>query len=584
MRFRPQLALLLLAAAAVLWMLPRDRFPGGAVLHATAFDPYDTEILAPYAELRDARQAGDVERLWRIAAGEDYRAYRAALAIAQDYTVDPDLRLAAFERVLDLRIEDPLAREETRALHAEIGRIAEAAGKRDRALAAYREALPHVAGVAGLTRLEDDPYRRANAFLQARMYRSALDALGDLPAPSIEAPAHRALGEHPAALDAYERWLAEQPWNREAAWGLAWTHYALGDMDAAARAFAELDGPTAFYGQALVARRQGDTNRAVRLIRATGDPARLWLATGWLEAQERWGEAIDLYLEIASLDPSSSYADDAAYRAYVLGDRTGNPDVQRLALGLLPEDSFFALQLGTPVDVPTASTIEVVEPDTIALSRMLVAVHDAEAAVGELQFALRDAPTLAAGVALAEQLQILGDFRQSQRWAAGHVAAGMHDARLWKVAWPEAFAPIVRAEAAANEIEPELIWAIMRQESAFYPRARSRSNAQGLMQVIPSTWDWLAELQDVEPGDPFDPAENIRYGAYYLRYLLDYFDGNLQLAVASYNRGQGYIGRLFRGPEVDGRKDELYRQIDALETREYLQKVILNYEIYRALR
>jgi soluble lytic murein transglycosylase len=127
------------------------------------------------------------------------------------------------------------------------------------------------------------------------------------------------------------------------------------------------------------------------------------------------------------------------------------------------------------------------------------------------------------------------------------------------------------------------VWAIMKQESAFAPFAVSTSNAQGLMQVIPSTWGWLAELQRESPGDPFDPATNIRYGAYYLAWLERLFEGDLELATASYNRGQGYIGRLFASPDIAGDKDELYRYIDALETREYLQIVTLNRDIYRAL-
>ena len=53
--------------------------------------------------------------------------------------------------------------------------------------------------------------------------------------------------------------------------------------------------------------------------------------------------------------------------------------------------------------------------------------------------------------------------------------------------------------------------------------------------------------------------------------------------VSSYNRGQGYIKRLFEGPVVGQDKDELYREIDAFETREYLQRVMVNYEIYKAL-
>lgn len=584
MTSRSRLALLLIAAAAVLWLLPRDRFPGGAILHAAAYDPYQTAILLPYAELRDAIQTQDLDALRVIAAGTDYRAYRAARTIAQDFTLPTETRLEGFERVLALRIADPLAYEETRALHLEIGRLAEAARRPARALTAYRNALPERAAVEGVERVEPSPYRRANAFLQASMHRHALDALGDLTAPSIEAPSHRALGEHQQALGAYRRWLEQQPDNTEAQFGVAWSHFYLGDLEAAEQAFVQLDGASALYARSLIARRQGDTDLAVHLIRSTGTASWIWLATGWLEQQDRYADAAELYLDLARVNPGSIYADDAAYRALVLAERLGDAETALVAGELIPPDSFFAHVLGGEVPVPILTTIDAVEPNVLSLAHALVGVHDEEAAVGELLFALRDAATIDEGTTIGEMLQTMGEYRQSQRYAAGLVAAGSRDLRVWRLAWPEAFAPVVRSEAEAHGIEPELIWAVMRQESAFYPRARSRSDARGLMQVIPSTWTWLAELQKEMPRDPFDPADNIRYGSFYLRYLLDYFDGDMELAVSSYNRGQGYIRRLFEGEIVDRDKDELYREIDALETREYLQRVIFNYEVYKALR
>jgi soluble lytic murein transglycosylase len=106
----------------------------------------------------------------------------------------------------------------------------------------------------------------------------------------------------------------------------------------------------------------------------------------------------------------------------------------------------------------------------------------------------------------------------------------------------------------------------------------------GLMQVTPPTWDWLGQLQkDAPPADPFDPTANIRYGAYYLGFLMRQFQGDTALAVSSYNRGQGYIGRLFDGPEVKRNMNDLYRNIDSVETREYMQSVLVNIAVYRAL-
>ena len=128
-----------------------------------------------------------------------------------------------------------------------------------------------------------------------------------------------------------------------------------------------------------------------------------------------------------------------------------------------------------------------------------------------------------------------------------------------------------------------LVGAVIKAESAGNPNAISPKGAQGLMQVMPTTWDWIGELRSEEPTDPFVVRENIAYGATYLAWLLRYFDGDEELVIAGYNGGQGYVRRLFESEWVAQDKDEFYREIDQPETREYLQRVYENLEVYRLL-
>ncbi len=131
------------------------------------------------------------------------------------------------------------------------------------------------------------------------------------------------------------------------------------------------------------------------------------------------------------------------------------------------------------------------------------------------------------------------------------------------VSTTEAFRPLP-ATIAYNEaiaeaadlyrLDPNLIRAIIRAESAFNPFAVSSAGAQGLMQLMP------AVARELNVLDPFDPRQNILGGARYLRQLLDLNDGNIELAVASYNAGPGAVDRYNGIPP--------YR-----ETRAYVKKV-----------
>lgn len=120
--------------------------------------------------------------------------------------------------------------------------------------------------------------------------------------------------------------------------------------------------------------------------------------------------------------------------------------------------------------------------------------------------------------------------RVSPTWAKGAGARG-------PVRAPAEIERLVRALAPHYGLDPGLVLALVEAESSFDPKARSHKNAQGLMQLIPAT------AQRFGVRDVWDPEQNLRGGMAYLRWLLDYFDGDLELALAGYNAGEAAVER-----------------------------------------
>jgi soluble lytic murein transglycosylase-like protein len=96
---------------------------------------------------------------------------------------------------------------------------------------------------------------------------------------------------------------------------------------------------------------------------------------------------------------------------------------------------------------------------------------------------------------------------------------------------------LIRTLAPSYRLDPELVLAMVEVESNFNPRAVSSKNAQGLMQLVPET------AQRFGVHNVWDPVDNLRGGMSYMRWLLDYFNGDLTLALAGYNAGEKAVDR-----------------------------------------
>lgn len=186
------------------------------------------------------------------------------------------------------------------------------------------------------------------------------------------------------------------------------------------------------------------------------------------------------------------------------------------------------------------------EPGTKSAANTLV-----DGISGDLNAAQNIANKVAGGVAMAAKGVEQG-VQQAAKLPIAAVAAApaalaeapqqimqvAEDAKQQFFAKEVPFGSIIYKEAKKNDLRPELVAAVIQQESKFKPTARSHMGAQGLMQLVPKTGRWMGAT------NLMNPAQNIQAGAKYLRYLHDQFNGNETKVIAAYNAGEGNVRRF----------------------------------------
>ncbi len=152
-----------------------------------------------------------------------------------------------------------------------------------------------------------------------------------------------------------------------------------------------------------------------------------------------------------------------------------------------------------------------------------------------------------------------------------------------KMYYPAKYVDTIRKHAKKNGLDPYLVMALIHQESAFNPKAHSSVGAMGLMQLMPATARELGNRLrgSFSTSRLENPDFNIELGTYHLKHMIDLFDGNVQLAVASYNAGQGNVMRWKRSNRRP--MDELLESIPFPETRNYVKRVTILSSGFRRL-
>jgi soluble lytic murein transglycosylase len=135
---------------------------------------------------------------------------------------------------------------------------------------------------------------------------------------------------------------------------------------------------------------------------------------------------------------------------------------------------------------------------------------------------------------------------------------------------------VIRQQAKDKNLDPTLIAGVIYVESRFRDQT-SHAGAKGLMQILPSTADYIARKSGgtaFKEGDLATPQINIAYGSWYLRYLLQHYHGNELLALAAYNAGEGKVDEWYRDASARGEDFEVATHIPFPETRSYVGSVL----------
>lgn len=154
---------------------------------------------------------------------------------------------------------------------------------------------------------------------------------------------------------------------------------------------------------------------------------------------------------------------------------------------------------------------------------------------------------------------------------------------ILKRIYPKTYSEYVEKYSTEYNIDPLLIFSIIKAESNFNKDAKSSSGAQGLMQLMESTATEMANKIEeplIKQEDLFQPEKNIMIGTRYYSELLNLYDGNMLLALTAYNAGIGNVNKWIENGIIKSDGSDI-ENIPYKETNMYVRKIIRNYTIYQ---
>ncbi len=512
--------------------------------------------------------------LFELSRRADAVGYLANLELARRYREAGQDPWVFYHRALSLHDSAPVRRE--------LASWLEEAGRQAEAREHYLLLLPDEKALQALLRLEQDLPALAEELLKRELWTEAARVLEPLlegpEGPRLERPYLRALvgmQRYGEALPRLERYWRENPADLEMGWWYARCLEVAGRREAAFVVYGRL-GAKGSYRRGVILEQWGRLPEAAVAFSSAPEADGRWRGARLWEQLGRPDKALPLYVALGR-EPGR-LQDDAAFRAYVLLSRKGDPLAEDFLTYLTTHPAWMD-RLGKEPRWVEEAALGAAIPAFLKRAEAYRQSGRGELAQLELRIGVRLA-------SLPEKLA-LGEWYLEE----GHYFAGVglgievlkeHPcARAYRVAYPRPFAEPVLKAAADYGLDPRLLWAVMREESHFRPGAVSRAGARGLMQIMPGTGEYIARQKGVafEVDDLFDPETNIRFGAFYLASMLKSFRGDLDRALAAYNAGPGNAGRWSRSP-LGQDPHGFPTAVTFAETREYITKVRNSYLAY----
>lgn len=156
---------------------------------------------------------------------------------------------------------------------------------------------------------------------------------------------------------------------------------------------------------------------------------------------------------------------------------------------------------------------------------------------------------------------------------------------ILKLFYPIKYSEYVYKYSTQYDLDPFLVFSIIRVESNFNSQAQSKKGAKGLMQITDKTGEWAAKeigVNNYTSDMLFDPKYNIMFGCWYFNNLIKQFNGNIVLALAAYNGGSGNVEKWLKNKEYSS-TGEYLDKIPFGETERYIIKVQKDYNVYKNL-